>query len=418
MSSNNKGKYDVFISYNSQDKDIVKKIALRLADEEKLSVFFDEWSLVPGQPLQEQLEYALQHSDSCAIFVGEHGIGKWETEELRVVLEERIRAGEIRVIPVILQLSKKIEVSCLPPFLRRYLCIDYSIDPDHDDPLFRLLAGIYGKAPGRPSSSKIGSSSFFNTFSISDLLSKYSQYDLRSFSISWKLTLDHISKIINIHYPDEREDKILLDLYSARSRAYDEKYSNRSQEDDERYLDFNGWQNELRDIIRESCVADLYRLDVINVGIGNGNENPYFYREFKSITAVDTSTLSIKKAKLNMPFINELKGEAEDLRLIKSSSYDLYLSLRTYQSAYFDISLSALEASRVTKQRGVAIISIPNVYIDKMSISLGLQQNGGQQLDPHLSWEFAEKVRRALHYAEFSTSIITGLFEIFIIGKK
>ena len=41
--------YDVFLSYNSEDREEVRKIAEYLRDEIKYTVWFDEWELTPGE---------------------------------------------------------------------------------------------------------------------------------------------------------------------------------------------------------------------------------------------------------------------------------------------------------------------------------------------------------------------------------
>jgi len=113
-----------------------------------------------------------------------------------------------------------------------------------------------------------------------------------------------------------------------------------------------------------------------------------------------------------------IQGEAEDLNKIHTASHDLYISLRSYQSSFFNIEDSVIEASRVTRRRGTAIISIPHIYVENGKVARGLQKSGSHFLDPHLPWELSDRVRRALYQAEFDCSIYTGDFEIYIIGQK
>ena len=47
--------YDVFLSHNSADKDVVETVARRLEEEAKLHPFLDKWHLIPGNPWQEEL---------------------------------------------------------------------------------------------------------------------------------------------------------------------------------------------------------------------------------------------------------------------------------------------------------------------------------------------------------------------------
>jgi hypothetical protein len=75
--------YDVFLSHNSADKDAVEAVARRLEDEAALSPLLDQWHLIPGNPWQEELEQALDAARTCAVFIGPHGVGPWENEEMR-----------------------------------------------------------------------------------------------------------------------------------------------------------------------------------------------------------------------------------------------------------------------------------------------------------------------------------------------
>ena len=54
---------------------------------------------------------------------------------------------------------------------------------------------------------------------------------------------------------------------------------------------------------------------------------------------------------------------AEDLSNIKTSSVDLYLPFRTFQSTLVDRRAAVHEAYRVLRKGGVAIISIPILYL-------------------------------------------------------
>ena len=136
--------YDVFLSHATLDKPDVEELARRLQGA-GLSPFLDKWHLVPGEPIQEALENALDNSRSCAVCIGPGEIGPWQNEEMRSALEDRVRDRKYRVIPVILPGAK---APTLPRFLRRLLWVDFGGGLDDDDAFNRLLAGIRGQAPG------------------------------------------------------------------------------------------------------------------------------------------------------------------------------------------------------------------------------------------------------------------------------
>jgi hypothetical protein len=418
MAADNESKFDVFLSHRSSDKDFVRQIAGRLEDEAQLRPFLDEWHLVPGEPLQEQLEAALQDAQACAVFVGPSGLSPWENEETRVILDSRIKDHNIRVIPVLLPGAKEETIDTLPPLLKRFLWVDFRTGPTSGGPFNRLVAGILGKPPGRNSSESIAKDSLFVTKSTNELLKQFLPPHLRNIDLNTKSPLHNCAKLLHLHNPETEFSYIERELSNARSLVYDTKYSSRSTKEDERYIDFIGWQNQLRHILYEVGLRDFSRLDVVNVGIGNGNENPDFYSSFRSFTGVDISQKSLDRAIKLQPYMKPLQAAAEDLSDIPTNSKDLYLSLRTYQSSFFNIVDAAFEAARVTRRRGAAVISVPNVYVDKGRVSKGLQRSSSDSLDAHLSWELADRIRRALYQAEFDASIHTGLFEVFVVGQK
>ncbi|MBM7077940.1 TIR domain-containing protein [Micromonospora humida] len=145
MPSTSAASYEVFISYNSGDAVEVEQIAHTLVDR-GLRVFLDRWSLVPGEPWQEELERALDASAACAVMIGSAGPGVWQREELRAAIEDRVRHPEYRVIPVFLPGVAPVPDS-LPRFLRRSLACTFT-KIDDTVALSRLIAGIRGEQPG------------------------------------------------------------------------------------------------------------------------------------------------------------------------------------------------------------------------------------------------------------------------------
>jgi hypothetical protein len=138
--------YDVFLSHNSLDKPAVEKIARSLI-EANLRVFLDKWNLLPGDRLIEELEKALEQSETVAVFVGESGISPWHNEEIRSAILEAIRTrDEYRVIPVLLPGGAE---KSLPKFLSRRLWVDFRADLNNRDELDRLIAGIKGRPGSR-----------------------------------------------------------------------------------------------------------------------------------------------------------------------------------------------------------------------------------------------------------------------------
>lgn len=138
------GTFDVFLSHNSEDKVVVRRIATALKNR-GLHVWLDEWELQPGGLWIPALEEAIETSQSAAILVGKHGLGPWEQPEYEAALLEFIGRG-IPVIPVWLpELSQKPK---LPLFLRRFTWVDLHKGITRHG-LNLLEWGIRGKKPTR-----------------------------------------------------------------------------------------------------------------------------------------------------------------------------------------------------------------------------------------------------------------------------
>jgi hypothetical protein len=110
--------YDLFLSYSSEDHDVVEPIARKLRDE-GLEPFLDRWYLAPGARWRSKLEDTLSSCKAVAIFVGPGEMGSWQQREVDVALDLQSRNPNLPVIPVLLP-------GCEPPlgFLRQLTWVD------------------------------------------------------------------------------------------------------------------------------------------------------------------------------------------------------------------------------------------------------------------------------------------------------
>lgn len=137
--------YDVFLSHHRADKPAVEIIARKLRSE-GIKPFLDKWHLVPGDPWQEALERALNESAACAVFLGSHGLGPWEHEEMRTALNRRTRDPRFRVIPVILP-GMSTPAADLPPFLTCLTWVEFRSGLEDADAFWRLCCGVRSQKP-------------------------------------------------------------------------------------------------------------------------------------------------------------------------------------------------------------------------------------------------------------------------------
>lgn len=135
------GDFDVFVSYNWRDHEVVERVAHGLR-EAGLHPFLDRWYLVPGESWQSALEKVLGTCDSVAVFVGPGEMGPWQQRERDFAMERQGRSPGFRVIPVLLPGSDPVL-----GFLGQNTWVDLRQGTDEPASLAILAAAIRGEAP-------------------------------------------------------------------------------------------------------------------------------------------------------------------------------------------------------------------------------------------------------------------------------
>jgi len=86
--------FDVFLSYNSLDREAVENVAKSLREKPfSLNPFLDRWHLAPGQNWVQALESQLSQSRAVIVFIGPHDFGSWQQRERDAALD---RHGKTR----------------------------------------------------------------------------------------------------------------------------------------------------------------------------------------------------------------------------------------------------------------------------------------------------------------------------------
>ena len=143
--------FDVFLSYNSEDGDLVYRIAEKLT-RASLKPWLDRWCLTPGKPWQEEMATGLFQSSACAVFVGPADLGQWEREELGVALDRAVKDRGFRIFLVLLPgLPEPFDVTKLSPFLSTRTWVDFrqGFQAAHlFQPLVNAIKGLpFGSTP-------------------------------------------------------------------------------------------------------------------------------------------------------------------------------------------------------------------------------------------------------------------------------
>ncbi|MBN3940655.1 GUN4 domain-containing protein [Nostoc sp. NMS9] len=137
--------FDVFLAHNSLDKPEVQVIAAALR-QRNLEPWIDDEQIRPGRPFQDEIQQAIPLVKSAAIFFGVRGLGRWQSWELRSLINQCVKRN-IPVIPVLLPGVDQLPENLL--FLEEFRWVCFSESIGDERALSLLEWGITGIKPGR-----------------------------------------------------------------------------------------------------------------------------------------------------------------------------------------------------------------------------------------------------------------------------
>ena len=169
-------------------------------------------------------------------------------------------------------------------------------------------------------------------------------------------------------------------------------------------------------------ISDLYlskknNIAILNVGVADGTEAISLFKDFKNITFVDIAQNCLKKIKDYNPNSITILNRAEKLESLKDNQFDRYVSLRTYNSSFFNKIQAIQEAKRVLKPKGKIIISIANGFLDitQKRVIPGLIIPGTEYVDIYRGIETINKLKIILIKNDFiNINIIPTDSEIYL----
>jgi hypothetical protein len=111
--------FHIFLSHNHKDKPLVEPVALRLADIfGQENVFYDSWSIRPGDGIIDQMNSGLEAPEYVFFFVSASSLS---SAMVRLEWQNALYAaskGKTRIIPI------RVDGSAMPPLLMQTLFID------------------------------------------------------------------------------------------------------------------------------------------------------------------------------------------------------------------------------------------------------------------------------------------------------
>jgi hypothetical protein len=124
----------VFISHNVANKADARLLASALVRRGS-NVWFDEWSIRPGESITNGIESGLSSSDIFVLIWGaEAANSNWVGTEVRAYLHRRVADASLRIVPIM------IDETPLPLLVADYLGFKISA-PEHFDMVAYKLSG-------------------------------------------------------------------------------------------------------------------------------------------------------------------------------------------------------------------------------------------------------------------------------------
>lgn len=150
---------------------------------------------------------------------------------------------------------------------------------------------------------------------------------------------------------------------TAMAEAFSHKYGTYNYSDDARSIDMN-WVTSFELCYKRRFKEPISSQKILNVGVGSGQEALALFSNCTCITFVDIAWAGLERVQAQIPCAHVIVSCANDLSSISNDTFELYVSLRTYNSSFFDIRGAISEAHRVLKPNAAIIISVANGFLN------------------------------------------------------
>lgn len=157
-------------------------------------------------------------------------------------------------------------------------------------------------------------------------------------------------------------EEAFITVQNTIAEAFNNKYGSYTYLDDARSLD-PGWKESFISFYKKASTVPIFSNSILNVGVGNGHEAIILFSNCAHVTFVDIAQTGLEQIKEKKPSSKTIVSNADNLSSIPDNHYDLYVSLRTFNSSFFDIKKAISEAHRVLKPNAIIIVSVANGFL-------------------------------------------------------
>ncbi|WP_167828822.1 class I SAM-dependent methyltransferase [Streptomyces sp. MZ04] len=191
-------------------------------------------------------------------------------------------------------------------------------------------------------------------------------------------------------------------VHDALSEAFDTKYGTYDYAYDARSANVK-WVDDFISVYSSASTRPLSTVSILNVGVGTGYEAEALFSDCPQITFVDIAERGLRNIGRRIISSRTVVSSAEELSALPENGYDLYVSLRTYNSSFFDTSKAVSEAHRVLKPGAVIIVSVANgfLYAQRGCVVPGLIVPGTDFVDLYRGMDTAKLMCAELDRAGF-----------------
>ena len=124
----------VFLSYSSEDKKIVEKIANSLTQYD-LPLFFDKWEIKVGDSIVDKINSALGKMTDLILILSSNSVqSNWVKKELSTAIMKKLKDNSVNILPII------IEKCNIPDIITDYKYAD--LTQNYDDGFLDLIDSL------------------------------------------------------------------------------------------------------------------------------------------------------------------------------------------------------------------------------------------------------------------------------------